>query len=151
MHSYLFAISLNSIPAVSLLFNTIENNGMRSYTPSAFPSLFQCVDVVHSGSASVNTSMRHVAVCFETSQIFGWIHKLASQNEIFLWEKFSIYHHILASLTYSPEFHSDVRHRPSLSLCLFDFCSRKCIELTGRWNAVYSMRRNKAKHRQNRQ
>lgn len=104
MHSYLFAISLDSIPAVSLLFNTNENSGMRSSTLLQLFALFfhrLCIcNCGCFGSEKCECKYKNAACdrLFGTSQIFGWIHKLAAQNEIFLWEKFSIYHWIFASL-----------------------------------------------------
>lgn len=75
--------------------------------------------------------------------------KLASQNEIFQWEKFSIYHRIFASGFFPcGRTHSVLALSPPLfmSLARLPRPAENSIELTGRWNAVYSMRRNKAKH-----
>lgn len=96
MHSYLFAISLDAIPVVTNLSSIpFENNGTRL---QPFPFCV-CVCVAASASSHLQTSniSATVACARLTSQIFGWIHKLASQNEIFLWENFTIYHRIFAS------------------------------------------------------
>lgn len=136
-----------------------ENNGRRSLCVffTLYKRVFVCVFVCAyaSGSASASSYLRASnagtsAACARlTSQIFGWIHKLASQNEIFLWENFSIYHRYFR-VSFSSSVALSVSYRVNVCVCVSGWLVGRIvyeyIELTGRWNAVYSMQRNKAKH-----